>query len=161
MQIDWKLSTFRDLSTVELYAILKLRQQVFVVEQQCAYQDCDGRDSNALHLVGWYNSGTQPEPIVYLRILPPETPGQSPCIGRLLTHQSFRGKNLGREIMTRGLLCIEELYPKSPVCISAQQYLIHFYESFGFRISSESYEEDGIPHIEMTRNPMIDGAETT
>ncbi len=156
MEIDWKLSTFHELSIKELYAILKLRQQVFVVEQQCVYQDCDGQDSNAHHLVGWYDRGKQPEPIAYLRILYPKKANTFPSIGRVLTHPDFRGKDLGREIMARGLLCIEELYPKSAVCISAQQYLTHFYESFGFRVSSDGYHEDGIPHIEMIRSPAVD-----
>lgn len=156
MKIEWKLSTFHELSTEELYAILQLRQQVFVVEQQCVYQDCDGEDSNALHLVGWYDRGKQLEPIAYLRILYPKKPSRLPSIGRVLSHLNFRGKDLGREIMARGLLCIEELFPESPVYISAQQYLIHFYESFGFRVSSDGYQEDGIPHIEMIRHPVTD-----
>lgn len=155
MRIEWKLSTFEELSTKELYAILKLRQQVFVVEQQCVYLDCDGQDSKSHHLVGWHDSGEQPEPIAYLRIIYPETGSTLPSIGRVLTHPNFRGKGVGREIIARCLLCIEELYPESSVILSAQQHLIHFYESFGFRISSDGYEEDGIPHIEMTRKPEV------
>lgn len=154
MKIEWKLSTFEELSTEELYAILKLRQQVFVVEQQCVYQDCDGKDRNAHHLVGWYDIEERPEPIAYLRILYPEKGGKSTSIGRVLTHPRIRGKGIGREIMVRCLLSLEELYPKSPVCISAQLYLTQFYESLGFCVSSDGYEEDGIPHIEMTRKPL-------
>lgn len=155
MEIEWKLSTFEELSTEELYAILKLRQQVFVVEQQCVYQDCDGQDRNAHHLVGWHDRGEPPEPIAYLRVLYPKKEERKlPSIGRVLTHPNFRGKGVGKEIMERCLLSIEELYPESAVCISAQQYLTHFYESFGFRVSSDGYEEDGIPHIAMIRNPV-------
>ncbi|NOR25801.1 MAG: GNAT family N-acetyltransferase [Desulforhopalus sp.] len=154
MKIEWKLSPFKELSTEELYAILKLRQQVFVVEQQCVYLDCDGKDKRAYHLAGWHDRGEPPEPIAYMRIMYPEKGNKLTSIGRVLTHPNFRGKGFGREIMARCLLDIEKYYPESPVCISAQQYLTHFYESFGFRVSSDSYEEDGIPHIGMTRNPL-------
>jgi ElaA protein len=152
MEIQWKLSAFEELSTEELYEILHVRQQVFIVEQQCVYQDCDGQDKKALHLVGWSDRERR-EPVAYLRIIRPKKEGTFPSIGRVLTHPEFRGKGLGREIMTRCLHTLEELYPESPVSISAQQYLISFYESFGFCLSSDGYEEDGIPHIEMTRNP--------
>jgi len=152
MKIEWKITTFDELSNEELYAILKLRQQVFVVEQQCAYQDCDGRDRDAHHLVGWYNRGKQPKPIACLRILYPEKEDHLPVIGRVVTHPDFRGKGLGREIMTRCLRYITTHYPDSAVILSAQQYLNRFYESFGFRAVSEVYEEDGIPHIKMLRN---------
>jgi len=155
MKIIWKLSSFEELSTEELYAILKLRQQVFVVEQQCVYQDCDDEDRNAHHLVGWLDNGGQPHPIAYLRILHCHEERKLPSIGRVLTQPNFRGKGVGREMMTKCLLLIEELYPESPVYISAQQYLIGFYESFGFRVSSNAYEEDGIPHIAMIRNPAV------
>ena len=153
MKIIWKLSSFEELSTEELYEILKLRQQVFVVEQQCVYLDCDGEDKNAYHLAGWVDNRGQTQPIAYLRILQPQNEQKLPAIGRVLTHPNFRGKGVGREIMTRSLLHIKELYPLLPVSISAQQYLICFYESFGFRVSSGTYEEDGIPHIAMTLNP--------
>ncbi len=153
MEIQWKLSAFEELSTEELYEILHLRQQVFIVEQQCIYQDCDGHDKKALHLVGWSNRAERPEPVAYLRILHPGKERIFPSVGRVLTHPDFRGKGLGREIMARCLHTLEELYPELPVCISAQQYLISFYESFSFRLSSNGYEEDGIPHIKMIRNP--------
>jgi ElaA protein len=157
MEIDWKLSTFRELTTDELYAILKLRQQVFVVEQQCVYLDCDGLDTKSRHLVGWYNSGERPEPIAYLRVMYPEKGGNSTTIGRFLTHPDFRKKGIAREMMAKCLRSIEKSFPKSTVCISAQQYLSHFYETFGFHVSSDSYEEDGIPHIGMTRNAVTQG----
>ncbi len=153
MKINWRISTFKELTTEELYAILRLRQQIFVVEQQCIYQDCDGQDRNAHHLTGWHDSEEQPGLIAYLRILAPEEKHKKISIGRVLTHPKFRKKGVGREIMTRCLLSIKELYPESLVRISAQQYLIQFYESFGFRVTSDGYEEDGIPHIEMTLNP--------
>ncbi len=153
MEIAWKLSTFENLSTEELYAILQLRQQVFVVEQQCFYQDCDGRDRQAHHLLGLLPGKEQLELVAYLRIIGRENGNKWPSVGRVLTHPDFRRKGLGRKIMRQGLLCIEELYPEMPVYISAQQYLIRFYESFDFSVTSDGYEEDGIPHIEMTRYP--------
>lgn len=154
MKIEWQVSAFEELTTDELYAILKLRQQVFVVEQQCIYQDCDGRDKNAHHLLGWHNTGGQPKLVAYLRIIYPGRRGGPPSIGRVLTHPDFRRTGLGKEIMTKCLKSIDELYPKSAVGISAQHYLISFYESFGFHVSSDGYLEDGIPHVEMLRDPL-------
>lgn len=155
MKINWKWHSFSEFSNSELYAILKFRQQVFVVEQQCAYLDSDGLDQNCYHLVGWYNTGNQVEPIAYLRILPLEKQRKLPTIGRVLTHFDFRKNGLGREIIRRGLDRLEELYPGSPVRISAQLYLTSFYESLGFATVSDSYDEDGIPHIEMIHRPDI------
>ncbi len=153
MEIEWKISPFAGLSTGELYAILKLRQQVFVVEQRCAYQDCDDRDRHAHHLTGWCNMGKGPEPIAYLRIIPPPKEHHPLLIGRVVTHPKVRGKGLGKDIMTRCLHTVKRWYPDSPVKISAQSYLTNFYENFGFRISSGGYVEDGIPHVEMTLSP--------
>ncbi|MGB3223532.1 MAG: GNAT family N-acetyltransferase [Desulforhopalus sp.] len=153
MKISWREQSFEELSTTELYAILHLRQQVFIVEQQCIYQDCDGRDKKAHHLTGWYEAGDQLEPIAYLRIVYPEITSNSISIGRVLTHPNFRRRGIGRKIMAQCLLNIEKRYPESAIFISAQQYLIGFYESFNFHISSEGYQEDGIPHIRMTRQP--------
>ncbi len=152
MEIQWKLYTFEELSTEELYEIIHLRQKVFIVEQKCVYQDCDGQDRKAHHLVGWYDRGERPEAVAYLRIIYPKNESALPSIGRVLTHPDFRSKGLGRDIMAKCLRIIEEFYPASAICISAQRYLIPFYESFGFRLSSEGYEEDGIPHIKMTRD---------
>ena len=154
MEIKWKVSTFGELTTDELYAILKLRQQVFIVEQQCVYQDCDGLDTKAHHLVGWYNSGEGLGPIAYLRVIYPEADSNSTSIGRFLTHPNYRGKGIAREMMQKCLRSIEQSHPQSTVCISAQQYLTTFYETFGFQVSSNGYEEDGIPHIGMTRNSV-------
>ncbi len=153
MAITWQLCPFEQLTTTQLYAILTLRQQVFVVEQQCVYQDCDGQDKNARHLFGWDDGYEQSALVAYLRIRPPEKEGDSPAIGRIVIHPEMRGKGLGKEIMARCLRAIDEMYPNSVVTLSAQQYLIRFYEYFGFYIASEGYDEDGIPHIRMIRNP--------
>ncbi len=153
MKIEWKLSTFEELSTEELYAILQLRQQVFIVEQQCVYQDCDGRDRKAHHLMGWLTREEQRQPVAYLRIIGRGYGNKWPSVGRVLTHPDFRTKGIGRRLMKHCLLNIEDLYPGMPVYISAQQYLTRFYESFGFQVSSEGYDEDGIPHIGMIHYP--------
>lgn len=153
MKIIWKEQSFEELSTAELYEILRLRQQVFIVEQKCIYQDCDGLDKKAHHLTGWQKVKNQSELIAYLRIVYPENANNSISIGRVLTHPDFRRKGLGRKIMTQCLFTIEKHYPESAISISAQQYLVGFYESFNFHISSGGYQEDGIPHIRMTRHP--------
>lgn len=124
------------------------------MEQQCLYQDCDGLDNCAHHLTAWENGEEQRELVAYLRILAPEKDRVLPAIGRLVTHPNFRRKGLGRELMTRGLSSIEKLYPNSAVCLSAQLYLVDFYQSFGFCVSSDMFEEDGIPHIKMIRHPL-------
>lgn len=155
MTITWQLLSFDELTTAQLYAILALRQQVFIVEQQCTYQDCDGRDKNAHHLLAWDDQKEQSLLIAYLRILPPQKEKDSPAIGRLVTHPDKRGKGLGREIMERCLHALDEIYPNAVATLSAQQYLISFYEHLGFLIASEGYDEDGIPHIRMIRNPSV------
>ena len=155
MAIAWHLYTFDELTTAQLYAILALRQQVFVVEQQCVYQDCDGQDQSALHLLGW-DDGYEHSPLVaYLRILPPQKEGDGPAIGRVVTHPDKRGQGFGRDIMSRCLRLIDEIYPNSVATLSAQQYLINFYQHWGFLIASKGYDEDGIPHIRMIRKPSV------
>ncbi len=155
MAITWQLLSFDELTTAQLYAIIALRQQVFIVEQQCVYQDCDGRDKNAHHLLGWDDEREQSTLVAYLRILPPQKEDGSPAIGRVVTHPDRRGTGLGRDIMVKCLHVIDEIYPHSVATLSAQQYLINFYQHLGFFIASEGYDEDGIPHIRMIRNPSV------
>ena len=155
MAMNWQLLRFDELTTVQLYAILALRQQVFIVEQQCVYQDCDGRDQGAHHLLGWEDESEQSTLVAYLRILPPEKKSGSPAIGRVVTHLDRRGKGLGRAIMRRCLDALDTLYPHAVATLSAQQYLISFYQHLGFFIASEGYNEDGIPHIRMIRNSSV------
>jgi len=154
MNLEWTFSSFNRLSAEELYAILELRQRVFIVEQRCAYQDCDGRDRKAHHLTGWMGKGEEAELIAYLRLLPPENRQSPVSIGRVVTHPDFRGQGIGKEMMRKCLSKIGERFPESTVRIAAQQYLIRFYEGFGFQISSEAYQEDGIDHIEMTHKEI-------
>ncbi len=152
MEIVWQWYTFEELTGAELYAILALRQEVFVVEQRCPYLDCDGLDHCAWHLVGRQASGCQTGPIAYLRIIPPRQPDDIPAIGRLLTHFSIRGTGVGRKLLTEAIRHLQGLYPGLPVRMSAQYYLIEFYQFFGFFPVSEVYDEDGIPHVAMIRH---------
>ena len=143
--VNWQWYKLSELSAVQLYAMLEARVAVFVVEQNCAYQDLDGLDLDAEHLIGW--SGR--EVAGYLRVLAPGTRFEDPSIGRIITTQRFRGSGLGREIVAKGIERARLRYPARWIRISAQKYLEKFYGSFGFATVSEPYLEDGIPHIEM------------
>ena len=144
--ITWELRSFDSLSGLEVYRILQLRSEVFVVEQDCVYQDMDGRDEDCLHLIGWWPDCT---PVAYARLL---APGQSyekySSIGRILSSEKVRGTGAGRELVRRSIDHCHRLYP-GPIKISAQCYLDRFYCSFGFEHTGKEYLEDGIPHQEM------------
>ena len=150
MSLTWYLRTFEELSTTELYTILALRQDVFVVEQNCPYLDCDNKDQTSHHLLGWLTTHSSTELVAYLRILIPENQGDSPHIGRVVCHRKIRQKGIGKELIQLGIANCTALFPTTPIKISAQQYLVQFYLRLGFRVSSEPYDEDGIPHIGMT-----------
>jgi ElaA protein len=147
--IDWQWCRLDDLPARQLYAVVAARIAVFVVEQNCPYQDLDGLDFRATHLIGWERA--RAEVAAYLRVLEPGTRFAEPSIGRVLTTSAFRGAGLGRELTARGLDYIEKSYPGAGVRISAQEYLERFYRSFGFETVSERYMEDDIPHVEMLR----------
>lgn len=150
MTIHWQWRSFAELSTAQLYAFLAARQAVFVVEQNCPYQDLDGKDLGAEHLIGW--SGQ--EVAAYLRLLAPGVSyDKEPSLGRVITTKIGRGSGLGRELVARGLERTQQLYPTLPVRIGAQAHLNKFYGSLGFVQSSEPYLEDNIPHIQMLRQP--------
>ena len=139
---------FQQLTTNELYQLLRLRCQVFLVEQQCAYLDIDGSDQAADHLLAW-DAGD--ELAGYLRAFAPGKPGAAARIGRVVTSASHRGTGLGHWLMDEALEFLAQQYPGAGVEISAQAYLEGFYSKFGFRRSSENYLEDGIAHCTMTR----------
>lgn len=153
IQLTWNWYRFDDLSVDELYAILALRQKVFVVEQHCPYLDCDGVDAKAHHLVGWQTTSASCRPMAYLRVIVPEEDGAPVRIGRLLTHPKIRAQGVGRELLRRALEWIETTLPKQTITISAQHYLRHFYQAYGFVPVSDVYMEDGIAHLTMTRHP--------
>jgi ElaA protein len=145
--IEWRWCSLEDLNTRQLYALLAARSAVFVVEQNCAYEDLDGADLEAQHLIAW--CGT--EVAACVRVLAPGVKYPEPSIGRVLTTKPFRASGLGRELMARAVARCEELFPGRPIRIGAQAYLERFYGSFGFVRASDAYMEDGIAHIEMRR----------
>lgn len=144
----WTLRAFGELAVEELYALLELRQRVFVVEQKCPYLDADGRDRSSFHLLG---RGAGAVLIVSLRIVPPGCRFPEPSIGRVVTHPDFRGRGYGKAVMQEGIRRCRGLYPGQPIRISAQAYLERFYRELGFERDREGnpFEEDGIPHVEM------------
>ncbi|HEY9258434.1 GNAT family N-acetyltransferase [Chitinophaga sp.] len=144
----WKIKSFEELTTAELYAILRLRSEVFIIEQNCAYQDLDNSDQKALHLMGTAESG---QLLAYTRIFAPGIKFTEASIGRVVTSPLARGKGAGRELMERSISELQQHYGKIPIKIGAQQYLQRFYTSLGFEQTSDTYLEDGIPHIEMLR----------
>jgi ElaA protein len=145
--MEWLLKKFDELTLDELYAILQLRSEVFVVEQNCVYHDVDGKDQYAWHLMGTEN-GTL---IAYTRIFSSGVNYADPSIGRVVTSPSKRRSGLGRELMQRSIESCEKLFGKTSITLGAQVYLKNFYESLGFIVSGAEYIEDGIPHVTMTR----------
>ncbi len=138
---------FAELTTGELYAILALRQRVFVVEQTCAYLDCDGHDQASRHL--WIEEGAGP--IAYARILPPGEKYDDASLGRVVSAPEARRTGAGRAIVRAAIDAIERAWGRVPIRISAQAHLERFYGDFGFVRASDDYLEDGIPHCEMLR----------
>ena len=145
----WINKKFEALSPDELYAILRLRNEVFAVEQNCVYPDTDNKDQPAVHLMGWQDNNL----VAYTRIIPAGIAYSEPSIGRVVTALSIRRSGIGRELMQRSLDLLFSLYGKQPVRIGAQLYLQDFYASLGFRPTGEIYLEDGIQHIEMVLTP--------
>ena len=145
--ITWKWAKFDELSAVEVYELLKLRQIVFAVEQNCVYLDVDGKDLAAWHLLGWQKG----ELAAYLRVLPPGLRFPEHAIGRVVTAPSARGQSVGRALMLKSLEAIQAQFGAVPIRISAQAYLEKFYGSLGFVVVGEPYLEDKIPHIEMLK----------
>lgn len=136
---------FDELTVYELYDCIVLREEIFVVEQQCIYRDADGKDKKAIHLL-CYDSSTL---IAYCRILPPHTSYNEAAIGRVVVKKEYRGKLLGKELMNRAITITKHLYPDTDIRISAQEYLLNFYSALGFTTVSEVYLEDNIPHRAM------------
>jgi ElaA protein len=145
--IKWVLKKFDELTSHETYSILQLRNEVFVVEQDCVFQDADNKDQDSYHLMGWDGKKL----IAYSRIIPPGIAYDLPSIGRVVTSPAARGNGMGKALMEESVGATEKLFGKLGIKLGAQLYLKKFYESFGFAQSSTVYLEDGIEHIEMTR----------
>ncbi|MBV4473106.1 GNAT family N-acetyltransferase [Pseudomonas botevensis] len=150
MTIEWVCKHHSDLGKEQLYAILKLRSEVFVVEQRCAYLDPDGQDldGDTCHLMGWEDD----QLLAYLRLLDPQSQGGDVVIGRVLTAPAGRGKGLGHEMMEQALKQAGKHWPQVPIYLSAQAHLQGYYGRYGFVVAGEEYLEDDIPHIGMRRS---------
>ena len=144
----WILKKFDELTAHELYSILQLRNEVFVVEQNCVYQDADNKDQASYHFTGWMNDRL----IAYTRLLPRGIAyNDYVSIGRVVTSPSERGNGIGKELIQRSIEQLNNLFESVPIKIGAQIYLKKFYSEFGFQQTSDIYLEDGIEHIEMIR----------
>jgi ElaA protein len=144
---SWHISSFEELDTHKLYALLRLRVQVFVLEQECLYQELDDLDQVAEHLMCWRGSIL----LAYLRILKPGSSYPESSLGRVVVAPQGRGLKLGRELVQRGIDYNSQRWPDHAIQIGAQTYLESFYRSLGFTTVGASYIEDGIPHIHMIR----------
>ncbi|PST85787.1 GNAT family N-acetyltransferase [Photobacterium sp. NCIMB 13483] len=143
----WQCLPFDELTTHQLYDLLKLRSEIFCVEQNCVYPDLDDHDRapNVFHLLGYVNN----ELVAYLRLLAPCVTYDNVSIGRVVVTPSQRKHGLGHQLLRQGLTHAEKIWPQQLIEIGAQQYLVAFYQSHGFTQTSDMYLEDGIPHVDM------------
>ena len=145
MTYQWQTSDFGGLNTLELYAALRLRQQVFVLEQNCAYLDLDNLDQNAVHMMCWRAGDL----LAYQRCLAPGANFSESALGRIVVSAPARGRDLGRELVRRGIRHNLERWPNNDIRINAQAYLQAFYAELGFVADGNVFDEDDIPHIQM------------
>ncbi|MGL5937635.1 MAG: GNAT family N-acetyltransferase [Phocaeicola sp.] len=147
MKEEYLIKTVGQLSSTELYHILQLRSEVFIIEQQCIYQDLDGKDLHCYHLMCYIDHKLA----AYTRLLPAGLSYPEISIGRVAVRSEYRKLNLGRRLMEKSIRACEELFAKSTIRIGAQYHLTRFYHSLGFIESGQPYDEDGIVHVEMVR----------
>ena len=145
MVVDWHLKTFKNLSTKELYEILKIRQEVFIIEQECLFKDIDNYDFSAYHLIGYINNNNAL--VAYLRMILCSDDAQAIYFSRVLVNKNFRKIGLGRDLLLKALS--QPLTKRKRVIIAAQAYLKEFYQSIGFLQISNEYLEDNLMHIKM------------
>lgn len=145
--MDIKTRTFEELTKQELYELLQLRAEVFVVEQDCVYQDIDGKDQKALHAIGVKDGKI----VAYTRIFNTGDYFSEASIGRVVVRNDYRKDNFGKQIMLASIEVIHDLFNETTIHLSAQTYLKKFYDSLGFEQVGEGYLEDGIPHIGMIK----------
>lgn len=147
MALEFTWSRLTDLTALEFYQIIKAREAVFVVEQNCPYQETDELDLHAWHLSAFLDG----ELAAYVRVVDPEVNNSQPAIGRVMTVKKFRGQQIGRALMQEAIQFTGQQYPGREIKISAQVHLQKFYASLGFHAVGEPYDEDGIPHIAMMK----------
>jgi len=150
MELRWTTKRFADLTVHELYDLLRLRVDIFVVEQTCPYPEIDGQDQHAVHLFASDKDGAL---IACARILPPEKDDR-PHIGRIAVRKDLRGKGIASELMHRALEIVKEQYGSRRSALAAQAHLEHYYARFGFRRHGPDYIWDGIPHVDMRREEI-------
>jgi ElaA protein len=150
--LRWNVLPFDKLAVQELYALLALRQLVFSVEQKCAYLDCDGKDQASLHLLGRDAAGRL---VAYARLVPAGVTFDEPSIGRVVNHPDVRRTGAGKELMREAIARAVATFGARPIRIGAQLYLQRFYEELGFAVASPTYDEDGIPHVQMLYAPSV------
>jgi ElaA protein len=143
--IKWICRPFAGLSNNELYALLRLRSEIFVVEQNCVFLDADNKDQDAFHLMGWQQNTL----VAYTRLVPPGMLYTEPSIGRVVTAITARRSGIGRQLMLHAIAECRKLFGEQPIKIGAQLYLKEFYSSLGFVPTGGIYPEDGIPHLQM------------
>lgn len=149
--MEWIIKKFDELKAKDIYNILAIRNEVFIVEQDCVYMDCDYKDFNSYHLFLEQNG----EIVAYLRVLEKGVSFDQISIGRVAVKKDFRGKGLSREMMLKAINFIENDLKETSIKIQAQSYLINFYTSLGFKPISDEYLEDNIPHIDMIYNKEV------
>jgi ElaA protein len=149
--IEWRWSSFAQLSAHDVYAILALRQDVFVLEQECLFRDIDDIDQQSTHLLGWQLRDGQRTLVAYLRYVPAGIVYREASLGRVACARAARGRGLGRQLFAEGVRHADQQHPAEGLRISAQQYLETFYAGFGFTASSAPYLEDDIWHVDMLR----------
>ena len=146
--MEFFIEEFNALTAKQLFEIYKLRSEVFIVEQNCAYQDLDDMDASAKHVMLF----DQDVLAAYARILPPGISYKEPAIGRVVVKKTFRGKDLGKLLMQQCIDQLQDTYTNSEIVISAQSYLLKFYSDLGFKAEGKEYLEDDIPHTKMRLN---------
>ena len=153
--VQWKLATFDNLTVRELYAVLQLRTEVFVMEQNCAFQDMDGADDQAVHLLGTQRTtGHEGDQLVaYARLFPAGVKFAEASIGRVITSGAVRGQGLGHTLIARAVSSVHTLWGLQPIRIGAQARLKDYYSQHGFVYMALPYVEDGIDHLEMLWSP--------
>lgn len=152
MTYQWQTTEFGDLGLLQLYAAIRLRQAVFVVEQASIYQDLDDRDQQAVHMFCWRDN----QLLAYQRCLAPGSSYPESALGRIVVAPEARGRQLGKELVQRGIKHNLRRWPESNIRINAQAYLENFYLQLGFSAEGDKYDEDGIPHIEMLYRRSVD-----